>query len=621
MANIMSKFRLSNKPRRNGFDLSRKHCFTASAGQLLPVFVEEVLPGDKFKINLDAFTRTQPLNTAAFARMREYYDLFFVPYHILWSHFPTMITQVPNATVASAIDSPKMYTESPWMSLSQLCDPIDKLEWFFNHDTTAFKDASRFNLLDDGYIPTFVTSRKLLDMLGYGATDWHYSSKKSYDNVAVSPFRLLAYQKIYSDFFRNNQWEDWKPYMSNCDFVPTNNTAKGSYNYNIGDIFGVGTNTTSSATWNKEHPATMRYCNLHKDLFLGVLPQSQYGNESVVPLYDLSGKDVNYTGYGIFQAFGELNNVVTSDGKITFDNAKIQSHSSGSRIDLSNSAQTDGLIELSILALRKAEALQKYKEITQSNDYDYRSQIEAHFGIKPDRGLSHQSTWLGGCVNNIGIDSVTNSNLSGESSTVIKGKATSAGRNQWTFDSNDYGVIMCIYHCEPLIDYPCHLEKKACLIEPTDFPIPEFDQIGLETIDARFVPRPQATSVFNYGLNAYGYVPRYAPFKTATDYVTGDFNTIEKQWTIPYKLRLMEFIGPQSPTYQIAFTYLTQKCSPDILDNIFTFGTPTAQGEWSSQNYLRYNVLSSAPIPDQFLCNTYWDTKVVRNLDRDGMPY
>lgn len=617
MANIMSQFRLSNKPRRNGFDLSRKHCFTASAGQLLPVFVEEVLPGDKFKINLDSFTRTQPLNTAAFARMREYYDLFFVPYHILWSHFPTMITQVPNATVAPSVNTPKQFTEGPWCSLSELVNPVDFLNTYVHHyKDEAIKDLDRFTTLDDGYIPVGQSSMKLLDMLGYGASDWVTSLRDSYMNVAVSPFRLLAYQKIYADFFRSQQWEDWKPYQSNLDFIPTNNPAgSGSYHYQIAQIFGVGGNTPASASWNKEHPATMRYCNLHKDLFLGVLPSSQYGSESAVQLYDLSDKDVNFSGYGIFGAFGELNNVVTSDGKITFDNAKIQSHTNGSSAQLRNSAVSDGLIELSILALRKAEALQKYKEITQSNDYDYRSQIEAHFGIKPDRGLSHQCTWLGGFVNNIGIDSVTNSNLASDATTIIKGKATAAGQNHWQFDSNDYGVIMCIYHCEPLIDYPCHLEKKACLVAATDYPLPEFDQIGMETFSARFAPLPSVNREL-YKLGNYGYVPRYAQFKTSTDYVTGDFNTTEKQWTIPYSLRLSEFDGGlTSNQFRNGFTYLTLKCSPDILDNIFTFGTPAAIGEWNNVNRVRLD------IPDQFLCNTYWDTKVVRNLDRDGLPY
>ena len=52
---------LRNKPSRNGFDLSFKRNFTAKAGELLPVMVKEVLPGDVFNIDLSSFTRTQQL--------------------------------------------------------------------------------------------------------------------------------------------------------------------------------------------------------------------------------------------------------------------------------------------------------------------------------------------------------------------------------------------------------------------------------------------------------------------------------------------------------------------------------------------------------------------------------
>ena len=85
---------LRNKPSRNGFDLSFKRNFTAKAGELLPVMVKEVLPGDVFNIDLSSFTRTQPVNTAAFARMREYYDFFFVPYNLLWNKADTLLTQM-----------------------------------------------------------------------------------------------------------------------------------------------------------------------------------------------------------------------------------------------------------------------------------------------------------------------------------------------------------------------------------------------------------------------------------------------------------------------------------------------------------------------------------------------
>lgn len=85
---------IRNKTSRNGFDLSFKKNFTAKVGELLPVMVKEVLPGDVFNIDLSSFTRTQPVNTAAFARMREYYDFFFVPYNLLWNRADTVLTQM-----------------------------------------------------------------------------------------------------------------------------------------------------------------------------------------------------------------------------------------------------------------------------------------------------------------------------------------------------------------------------------------------------------------------------------------------------------------------------------------------------------------------------------------------
>lgn len=90
----MSLKSLRNKTSRNGFDLSSKRNFTAKPGELLPVKCWEVLPGDKWSIDLKSFTRTQPLNTAAFARIREYYDFYFVPYNLLWNKANTVLTQM-----------------------------------------------------------------------------------------------------------------------------------------------------------------------------------------------------------------------------------------------------------------------------------------------------------------------------------------------------------------------------------------------------------------------------------------------------------------------------------------------------------------------------------------------
>ena len=84
------------KTSRNGFDLSKKNAFTAKIGELLPVYCKEVMPGDKFKINVQAFTRTMPVSTAAYTRVREYYDFYFVPTNLLWNRYHTFLTSMGN---------------------------------------------------------------------------------------------------------------------------------------------------------------------------------------------------------------------------------------------------------------------------------------------------------------------------------------------------------------------------------------------------------------------------------------------------------------------------------------------------------------------------------------------
>ena len=90
--NLFALKDVRNKPNRNGFDLSQKNSFTAKVGELLPVYHKIALPGDKFNFRVQHVTRTQPVNTAAFTRIREYFDFFFVPYRLLWRYFPTAVT-------------------------------------------------------------------------------------------------------------------------------------------------------------------------------------------------------------------------------------------------------------------------------------------------------------------------------------------------------------------------------------------------------------------------------------------------------------------------------------------------------------------------------------------------
>ena len=178
MANIMSLKNVRNKASRNGFDLSRRTCFTSKVGELLPVWWKYVLPGDSFSIDLSSFTRTQPVNTASYGRLMEYYDFFFVPLQQLWNRSHTVLTQMlDNNQHATGLNSnAKLNGDLP--HLSSIVE--------FNNYCTAI-DASAANKVNIFGLSRARLSSKLMSYLGYGQIG---SNGKGL--VSVSARRLYA---------------------------------------------------------------------------------------------------------------------------------------------------------------------------------------------------------------------------------------------------------------------------------------------------------------------------------------------------------------------------------------------------------------------------------------------
>lgn len=106
---------------------------------------------------------------------------------------------------------------------------------------------------------------------------------------------------------------------------------------------------------------------------------------------------------------------------------------------------------LKISALRSAIALQKYKEIQESNDSDFASQVLAHFGVKP-KHADYKSIFIGGGDSVIDINPQVNQNLADDNDAVMK--ATGAGQLSCgcKFTSDTYGIIIGIYRCVPQLD-------------------------------------------------------------------------------------------------------------------------------------------------------------------------
>ena len=183
--------------------------------------------------------------------------------------------------------------------------------------------------------------------------------------------------------------------------------------------------------------------------------------------------------------------------------------------------------------MRSATALQKYKEIQNSNDPDFASQVLAHFGIKP-KVDTRTSVFIGGDDKTLSINPQVNTNFQNGGEPEIKAIGIGDLSAGCKFTSTTYGMIIGIYRAVPQLDFSrVGIDRNLFKTDATDFPIPELDSIGMQTQYRSELSAPLVgfCKQFSGGSSAgtidmsltYGYAPRYAELKSARDYYEGGF--------------------------------------------------------------------------------------------------
>ena len=90
MKSVFSQKKSQVHLQRNAFDLSHSDIFSIAPGMLLPIHVSEVNPNEHFEITPANYVRTMPLNSAAFTRLKQHIEFFFVPMRTLSVRFNTL---------------------------------------------------------------------------------------------------------------------------------------------------------------------------------------------------------------------------------------------------------------------------------------------------------------------------------------------------------------------------------------------------------------------------------------------------------------------------------------------------------------------------------------------------
>ena len=681
MANkVLGMHRLKNKVKRNAFDLSHRHMFTAQVGELLPVFTQWVNPNETFKIGYNGKTRTAALNSDAFTRIRENIQYFFVPFQSLWKYFEQQVNNMTKGDAgqniskfaSSSTEPSKISTSMPYISYVDLAYWLDlmyqhALEAFTGYLKAAphladrspvkFRDwcnaSSRYNdvFVCDGY--RLCRAAKLLMALGYGnfsaviqydiyamANDFvgdndifdfsdfngsdysldfsTFESSSIINSPNLSLFPLLAYHKICNDHYRNEKWQPFEPWTCNIDYLSP------SDNMNARHFIQISTFDTFMTSI-----IDLENSNLPIDYFTSVLPRAQYGDESAVSVglnkadsvLTLNDSADNTMGAMFGSRAYTLNDYLSkaNEDPVDFDGSlvsRIRSVSTGDYLEgFHGELSADASLKIS--ALRSATALQKYKEVQNSNDPDFANQVLAHFGIKP-KVDSRTSIFIGGDDKTLSINPQVNTNFLDGGQPDIKAIGVGDLSAGCKFTATTYGMIIGIYRAVPQLDYAhVGIDRNLFKTDATDFPIPEFDSIGMQTqyrceLSAPLLGLNGTLESFTPMQNAldmsqtYGYAPRYAELKSARDYFEGGFCGSYKTWVTGYDQSFLSLwrcnLGSQSLVNFGSIDDLF-KCRPSILYPIFV-------NQWSG-----------TVNDDKLLIGSVNTCVAVRPFSMYGLPY
>lgn len=678
MANkVLGMHRLKNKVNRNAFDLSHRHMFTAQVGELLPVFTQWVNPNETFKIGYNGKTRTAALNTDAFTRIRENIQYYFVPFQSLWKYFEQQVNNLTKGDAGqniskfarSSTEASSISTAMPYISyvdigywLRLMYDhALAAVDYYFSVNTTrsaigfkSYCDSSSLYkdvFVCDGY--RLCRAGKLLMSLGYGnfsvviqydiyaMAEAYVKSGKSWDKTAFSTssfglnlsgyeaaslknspnlslFPLLAYHKICNDHYRNEKWQPFEPWTCNIDYLdPTGNMNSTTF---------ISQSTfTSFAT----SIIDLENSNLPIDYFTSVLPRAQYGDESAVSV-GLNDTDARFS---IYDSADNTKGAIFSGGSYTPDDnlqkknippvsahgdyvSPIRTVSTGlGLIGFNGSLTADASMKVS--ALRSATALQKYKEIQNSNDPDFAAQVLAHFGIKP-KVDSRTSFFIGGDDKTLSINPQVNTNFQNGGEPEIKAIGIGDLSAGCKFTSTTYGMIIGIYRAVPQLDYSrVGIDRNLFKADATDFPIPELDSIGMQTqyrceLSAPLLGLSKSVSDYTVQSNSidmsvtYGYAPRYAELKSACDYFEGGFCGTYSSWVTGYDQKFLSVwrrnVGSGTGSAYGGVDDLF-KCRPSMLYPIFV-------NQWSG-----------TVNDDKLLIGSVNTCVAVRPFSMYGLPY
>ena len=453
---------------------------TMNAGQLIPFYVDEVLPGDTFSIDQAAIIR---MTTPIFPVMDNcHMDIYYfnVPCRIIWDHFKRFMGE--NDT-------------GPWAQTQEYTIPQVKITG--SSDKPAPYEGS---IMDYMGIPTKVSK----------GTDTAFS-------VNALPFR--AYAMIWQEWFRDQ----------NVDNPAINSTADATVEYTDDETKGMDATTPdleyilkNAYTGGRPLPV-----NKYHDYFTSALPSPQKAGEPVkIPMSGAA--DISVYEDRDLTKLAKLGGNYTWPGPMSYQydsmyNGRSISMASGDNMHFLG-ANLGEASATTINQLRQAFQVQKYYEQLARGGSRYREMIYSLFHTKISDKTVQIPEYLGGKRITINMSQVIQT--SGTTTESPQGNAaaisvTPFNGSMFTKSFEEHGYVIgvcCIRHDHT---YQQGLERMWSRKTNLDFYYPVFANLGEQAI----LKKELYLTGTSTDEQAFGYQEAWAEYRMKPNRISGKFRS------------------------------------------------------------------------------------------------
>jgi hypothetical protein len=543
---------------RSKFNAQKSHKTTFDAGYLVPIMVDEMLPGDSWNCSMTAFARLATPITPFMDNLTMDSFFFFVPNRLVWDHWEEFMGQQTNPGDSTSYIIPQMVS------------PVG------------------------GY-----AANSLQDYMGLPTAG---SSFDSGSTISHSALWTRAYNLIYNEWFRDEN-------LQNSVMVDTGDGPDLYTNYSLlrrgkrHDYF------TSALPWPQKGPSVTLPLG-------GTAPVYGFGHVigNGTPVYygDYNNPSAQYAGVSSGPSGEWVGSVSGGQGWTLGDSAMYPQtiHTPGNYSDAGllmnagTAAAPNGsnlYTDLStataatVNQIRQSFQIQKLLERDARGGTRYTEILRAHFGVvSPDARLQRPE-YIGGGSTLINVNPIAQTAGTGTTGTTTpQGNLAAIGtalahKQGFTYSAVEHGLIIGLVEVRADLTYQQGLQRMWSRLTRYDFFFPVFSTLGEQTILNKEI---YATGLTAQDNAVFGYQERWAEYRYKPSMITGLFrstnpNSID-QWHLAQNFTSL-------PTLNTTFIQDT----PPV-DRVVAVGD-SADGQ-------------------QFLCDAFFNINMARPMPMYSVP-